>query len=402
MNQKLLLPVVSYDEFSGHTRKLTANVRMSDLRNISLPLNANVRRPTRNHVVESILSSIKDKHGTMLIDAPIFVVCENAKGVISRDGLQHFLELEFLPWQGVLDGGHRLESARIANIDQGTYDTDNVFMQFQIEVGLSQAKTNDKAVALNTSKNPARFEIMNFQGKFDWMKRQTEGTKYKYIQYCTGTLPGGFEGDPVLRITNLVSLPSLVDPRFDPHKLGASALHRHPISLSLHNCVGARNRIKAGSAQCEQIGSMIIDLLDLYCLVFELIDIRQQKTRLPLIRPVKDLRKGTHLPDGTILMYKHPARLYACAILSCFRLLMNIDLTWKVNPIENLECTKRFVNKLITELKVIMTMGERDQMCASVLAKDAYIWDRMYAKAETEIDKDYKGLIGEAIQKIAS
>lgn len=391
MTQKLLLPVVTYDEFQGLTRKYVAKVRMSDLRKIDFPLNANVRRPTRNYVVNNILDSISKKQGTMLIESPIFVVCNTASLVLSHDRSTHLIEMTFTDWQGVLDGGHRLLASRLANLDRGTYDTDNVFLHFQIEVGLSKEATGEKAISLNTSKNPAAYELANFRGEFDWFKELVADSHFKYIQYYSGQLQGGFEGDPALNIKILTILPQIVDPRYDPHVLGASPKKRHPMFLSSSSSGGSDSFLDMLRANKSRFASsnLMVDLLELYCEIYRLVDSRHFRKKLPFIAQVNDSRKATHLPDGTILSFKHPARFYVLPILSCFRLLLTDQFEWKEYPLANIVRSRRFIDKLITVMTELMSRRDRAQSTVSILYRDVDIWDRLYARAEKALVEEF-------------
>jgi hypothetical protein len=393
--QKLLLPVMSCNEFPGVTTKFVATVRAFDLKNVQLPLNANVRKPTRNYVVNSILESIKTKHGVMLIESPIFVACRSARIMAASDKPgKYYLELEFDSIDGVIDGGHRLESIRLAIIDRGQYDTDNVFLSFHVEAGLSKEAIAAKAIALNTSKNPAVYELSNFKGEYDWLKECLQDTEFTHVQYFSGQLSGGFDGDSFCRVSNLMFLLQVLNPSYDPKKLGALPKQRHPMFTS-GGSLGGHAMVSLCAANKKRVESnphfmkdLMVDALRLYCLILKHLDAAVSRSPLPFITTVKDARKASHLPDGSVLIHKHPSRLYIVPMLSCFRLLMEDNFNgWKVNPLDDMPSTEKMIKALITKFRYIMQRGDRSMLGTAIVYKDAYTWDQLYAKAESDIQE---------------
>ena len=384
--QTIAVKAQKIDYFSGATTKFIATIKASDLKGIDFPLNANVRRPSRNYVVNSILSSIRDLTGEMVIDAPIFAVAENVK-VVSGSAEGSTIEIAFSLDQGILDGGHRLEALRIANIDPGQYAVDKVFLQLHIETGLDSQAARQKAIALNTAKNPSRYEMMNAAGEFDWMKEAVDPLRFPFIQYYSGQFAAGFEQDPMINCMQLNSLMPLVDPKYNPHALGAIDRNRHPLFLSSTNGAlsgdGAIDIMNANKKRLNSKGAELFnDLISLYCLCLKCLDAAADLRVMPFIAPSSKKSAATHLPDGTILKYKHPCRAYWPLMLSTLRICMNEDFSWKVNPAQRTDKAEVLFMRLTTVMSNELKRPSRALYSPGFVVKDAKLWDAVYAKAE--------------------
>lgn len=388
--QTIAVKAQKVDYFSGATTKFIATIKASDLKGIEFPLNANVRRPSRNYVVNSILSSIRDLSGNMVIDAPIFAVAESVK--VSGDNAGGSkIEIAFNETQGILDGGHRLEALRIANIDLGQYATDKVFFQLHIETGLDLQASRQKAIALNTSKNPARYEIMNAAGDFDWMKDAVDASRFPFIQYYSGQFPAGFEQDSMINCLQLNILPLLVNRKYNPHALGAIDRNRHPLFVSSSDGPFGGNSIdhliNANKKRLNDHGADLFnDLLFLYCLCLKTLDAAAESRPMPFIKATQKKTSATHLPDGTILKHVHPCRAYWSIMMSSFRLCMNEDFTWAINPARQQNKAQLLFKRLSTVMSNELRKPSRALYAAGFVSKDVKLWDSVYAKAEELIE----------------
>lgn len=241
MSHSIDLKIRSLNEFGvGEGKEYHALVCIQDLLDANgnteavstwkIPLEANVRRPTKNSVTDSIISSLVK--GVQVISSPIHIAADCQKintnlvklTFRNRDGFS----------DGLLDGGHRLLSFCIAS--QQRIKLSEVFVNIIIYSKYDGNQLKDKAVALNTTKAVSKMSLANYSGIFDWMKPSLQG--YSIVYYEGQLNERSHNGktstytDGCCRITRIHQILIALDTGYSPKNIDDT--QRHP-RIALHS-----------------------------------------------------------------------------------------------------------------------------------------------------------------------
>jgi hypothetical protein len=384
--QSIRLKVIDCIQYPGCSKRFIASCFANDLKGVEFPLDANVRRPTRNNVVKSMLADAKEyasRDERMVVPASLFFVCEEVK--LSRTNSGVFVDLFFGNGQGLADGAHKSEFARITNLDPGTYRPENIFLGLDIEIIKEKEKVTRRAVALNNSQNPTALDLVNARGELDEFKSIFDGSKFRFIHYMSGKLPAGFDGNPTCKASRIFLLPTLLNKKYDPAKVGELNRDRHPMFLANNTGNGSTKRESVLRANTKYSKKFWLDCVELYCDIFKALDKSHDRVPLPFIRSSSNQLNRTHLPDGTILRYKHPVGAYIAPIMSCFRVVIDSDGEF---PEEWTRLKESLIRSLISETRYIVKRREYSDTFLSIIHRDVYPWDRLWRAAEATLDKE--------------
>lgn len=399
MAHKITVEATQFAEFQSlYGKKIVATVRASSIKTgvkaeypHGLPLDANVRRPSRNVIVKGLLESLASFQGTYYIRGQINVVCRSVRVVKRLDSDSYLLELNFAEGDGVTDGGHRLETIRLANLNKSVYPLDNVFAEFSIEEGLPKEAIRQKAIAENTSKNPSKFSVDYHKGVYDWLEDLIRNSPYKYVRFYEGQ-EGTLEG-PHCAARNLSYLPLLVAECFNPSDM-SDPKKRHPAFLASNTGAAGFEQVSKSLACIQEDikkQKLFVDLLGIYCDICKEINKRSSRTPIPHVSTRDSVRLMTHLPDGTLLSCRIPARLYTAPILSMFRVAIDGD-EWKI-PLAFFQ--KKLIASCLSFFLKKINHAKRNLNVISTIHKDYELWDSMYAHALEvfeDIEKEYFSL----------
>lgn len=78
--------------------------------------------------------------------------------------------------QGIVDGGHTYKI--ICNAQEDSSFPDEQYVDFQVRTGINNGLITDIARGLNTGMQVRDHSIANLDGKFDWIKKELDGTFY--------------------------------------------------------------------------------------------------------------------------------------------------------------------------------------------------------------------------------
>lgn len=353
----------------GSTKTIFARSFASDIANHLLqdvfPLTPNVRQPTSNRVTDSIIHSIETDE-QVEIQSPLFLV--------ARDAFlnNQVLAIDFGELGGMIDGGHRLLALKKAKL-RGL-DLTKVRLNWQIFVGLSGAEINKIAIAVNTSNNPQRSSIYNFQGKYDWMKPCLRQYKIAYYENQENV-----PKDIASSINRIESLIYLLDTNFNPSRpiQCKGKMLRHPIKIASSG-FNRDTRDTRKVWEHEDITHLLSDVVELQTIICLEIEAYNNKKKLPFVTYPKDVRQLTHLPTGQILSVKLPSKLYLYPIFSSFRAVLCPEtVKWNVKNIKVFvgKITKRMIARYAEILNQQRFLGRT----AESICVDEYVWDIMYS-----------------------
>lgn len=387
MTHKIHLEATQVGEFrTAYGKKIVATVVGSSLnkRKAYLPLDPNIRRPTKNFVVQGILENIKSFSGSYTIGGQISVVCRSVKILTGREGqAPYVIEIEMAQGDGVIDGGHRCEAMYKANMNPDIFLTENVFLTFSIEEGLPEQVRKERAVIENTSKSPRGSSIAFHRGDYDWLVEiiKDDG-RFPNIAFTEGHV--GVSDCPQCRLSHLAILPLFVDTdRYDPMQIGSGIIKlKHPARFSSRtNSLGGltQNKVFEIMKRNIKLQNVALDLIEIYCDIHKEIDSRHRLSTgsLPGVKESSHVKRNTSLPDGTVLSCIISNRVYAPILISMFRVALD-DWKWKI-PLS--EFKDSFVKQLITSLIKEFGKASRGFSITDTIHKDEKLWDDMYKHA---------------------
>lgn len=328
-----------------------------------IPLEANVRRPTKNVVTESILKSLKN--GSQVISSPIHIAADCLK--ISTN----LIRLTFKDGNdfsdGLLDGGHRLLSLCIA-ANSKEIDISQVFLNIIIYSGFKGLELKEKAIALNTTKAVSKMSLANYSGDYDWMKQELE--KYRIVYYEGQFGLHTTQVDGCCTVSRIAALVLALDTSYKPTAMDERK--KHPKYL-----VGSSNGIRFEIIQkTKKMFSVVHDAISLQSKIFKEIEKRHQSSGTQFTKDAKDARRFTKLPDHEVLSCVITHQLLVLPMISAFRAYVTEE-----NGVLKLQISEKkkawVIKKMVDRYIEIASQTKRKGQPLSSLAKDDYVWQAM-------------------------
>ncbi|MFN9558295.1 MAG: hypothetical protein ACK56B_06875 [Dolichospermum sp.] len=325
-----------------------------------IPLTANVRRPTKNSVIESIIESLKK--GISVISSPLHLAADCSKITAS------LIRLTFKDSDGLLDGGHRLLAfCMAANFKE--IDISQVFVNIIIYSGFDEIELKEKAIALNTSKAVSKMSLANYSGDYDWMKPQLEKYRIIYHEGQFGVQTTNVDG--CCTIARICSLILALDPSYSPSN---TSKKKHP-KLSIH----AANSIRRDLVP-KKLFSLVHDAIDIQSKIFKRLEEQHHSsaTGTRFTKSGNDARKYTKLPNHEILTCVITQQSLVFPIISGFRVFVEKTETGDYR-LQVSEKTKiSLIKKMLTRYFQISMQAKYAGQPLSSIAKDDYVWAEMY------------------------
>ena len=353
MTLKILLPVLESTQFRVAPGNLhILKVRASDLVKIQdvLPLTPNVRRASKNRVTEGIVKDI-EQDPFMLMLAPIQLTAKSATKLRLSSG-RDAVEMEMLQpdestgfkGHGGIDGGHRLKALRDAK--SAGLELDNVTCILFVSTGLDEKRMADRAIKLNTSKNPSKSSLLDYSGTFDWIREALPSSDFK-IQYYSEE--ENTYSDSFCKPSGVVFLCELLNPRYDP--ANAEERERYPFRVCRPSAPDFVRYIDP-AIEISREGSLLQDFLFIQEKICRAIESSHNRSSFPFVKTPEKIKNATHLPSGAVLSCKIPSRAMTYPAFSAFRFWMNDSGDgWKY-PVEFF--AEELALKLIAKYKEII------------------------------------------------
>lgn len=351
---------IEYHVFTSAHNLLETNGRTESYLRWNIPLDANVRRPSKNMVTDSILSSLRD--GTNSIDSPFHISVDSAK----KTGDTLFLTFSDIH-NGLLDGGHRLLSLCLAS-SEGV-DLTGVSVHLVIYSGFDDESLMKKAVALNTSRAVNKMSLHNYAGKFDWMKDSLE--KYR-ISYYTGQLNGNKVTDAACTVSRIGMILLCLDTSYSPYSIDGKK--RHPVYISKSGDAMTRDDF---NLKIKRLFPLVHDAIDLQTKIFLEVQRRHDPINGSLFTTAtNDARRFTRLPSHDMLSCVLKNQKLVYPILSAFRAFVveeNGVPSLPLSPNERTKIVKKLVNRYVEIAGQERYKGQK----LSAIAEGSHSWDEM-------------------------
>ena len=379
MTDSIILKVHSINKFEfGEGTEYHVSVCVSDLLEANgkqesslmwnIPLEANVRRPNRNSVVDSIVDSLQK--GIPTISSPLHI---SADCVRLKEGL---IKLTFRHRDqfsdGLLDGGHRLLSFCVA-ANNGA-DLTRTYVTIIVYSNFNGRTLKEKAVALNTSQAVSSMSLANYAGAFDWMKPSLE--KYRII-YHEGQF-GKYNNltDVACTINRVCQLLLSLDTSYSPCSVDGKK--RHPLYIVKSGTMVLK---KETESRIKGLFPMVHDAIDIQSRIFcELAKRHEEKGVTLFTQAVKDTRRFTRLPNHESIPYAIKSGLIVFPILSAFRAYVEIQPESGLPVISATPNKKtRIIKAMVSRYCEVAKQTKYEGQNLSAIAKDSYTWDQMCA-----------------------
>lgn len=371
----------SFSTFVENGGKTTTEIRLSakqllcllggtsDYQTWNLPLESNVRRPSENNVVKSIINNLKNTSTEYTFPTPIYMSCTNVwqEGtylcilLTDRDGIP----------DGILDGGHRILGIKLA--DERDVDLSNVYICLRIFTGFSSQEITQTAIALNTSKHVRHTSINNYFNLYEPIKILLKDQTISF-----------FEGDPsapkdvYCSVSRIISLLKCLDTDYHPRNQSQGRNEkRHPItSLSM---VGNFDRLPPFLEKYKHLLKSAVDLQNEIALELDKRYVKacQSGENIPYVTSPRN-KKYTQIPSGATLSCKLPAAIYIFPIVSAFKVFLDKENKWTIN-FEKLH--KRIVRKLVTKMIEILRHSKYQGLAENTNVRNPKIWDMVWDEA---------------------
>lgn len=343
----------------------------TDYKTWNIPLGANVRRPSENIIVRSILKSLSDNKTGYTFPSPIFILCSDIWK--EEDKVCVYLTNHKEHSDGVLDGGHRLYALKLA--ESRDINLNNVFLSLRFFTNFSPEEISKTAIALNTSVQVRNTSISNYNGIYNPIKQVLVNYKIAY-----------FENDPdapndcYCSVNRVLSLVKCLDTSFSKHNpTKDKGSKRHPICAIA--TVSIPDRVPP---LLEKYGHLLKDAVDIQTeIALELnkrfLEIKNQERKGPLKYVVESKSRNTRLPTGEILSCKLPATIYIFPILSSLKVFLDSNNQWYP---EFKKHRTRVLGRLITKLANTLGHVKYDTVKEIHNARNEKIWDVIWDEAE--------------------
>lgn len=353
--------VVSIDEL------LKANTALESTYAWKIPLDANVRRPTKNSVVTSIVETLKNQPKTV-ISSPIHISADFE--ILPNSSIKLYFKKRGNFSDGILDGGHRLLAFVLAAIHK--VPLTQAFVNITVYSGLSGEQLRRKAIALNTSKTVSSMSLANYRGDFDWMKDILRDYRIAYCQGQFGKYVNSVEG--CCTIERVCKLILLLDPTYDPRDLQSNKEHPIYVTGGLFKRKDFHNKIR-------DLFPLVHDALEIQTSIYLLFDEKHKKNGASLItKDLKDSRHATRLPTGEILSFNIASHSIIFPMLSAFRSVVKQKENSELLYIDLKEDQKiKIIKKMFSRIIDILKQDRNRGRTLSKISEDPYLWQEMYA-----------------------
>ena len=381
----LKLIQLRFDQFSsfseeGFKKTIDVRVKVIDLLNAiggtedpttwNIPLDANVRRPSKNKVVDGILATIKkysDSKTPYTFPTPIYLLCTSAQR-LSNNSVQFDLSNREGKWDGILDGGHKIFTLKLA--EKLGLDLKNLYISVRIFIGYDSEEITALAIALNTSKQVKVTSLYNYQDYYAPIKRELADCRISYFEGDTSA-----PKDIYCSVTRILCLLRMLDITYNPeNELKESNEKRHPIVLT-------KNNIPLDVLQniLNQYGHLLRDAVNLQTDIAKELEKRYEKTKnVHYITRPKNSNSHTKLPTGETINCKLPSYIYILPILSAFKVFLSDDLQWNIS----MKChSKKIIRKLVTRLIDVLQQDKYSTVSADGNIKNSRLWDIVWNEA---------------------
>lgn len=367
-----------FDQFEDDDGKIVTDVVISaselvrllggatDYTTWNIPLEANVRRPSENIIVRSILRSLSENKTSYTFHSPIFILCSAIWK--EEDNVCVSLTNHSERNDGVLDGGHRLYALKLA--ESRDINLNNVFLSLKFFTNFSSEERSKTAIALNTSAQVRNTSISNYNGIYNPIKQVLVGYKIAY-----------FENDPkapkdcYCNVNRVLALVKCLDTSFGKNnETKARGSKRHPICA-----IATVSRPDRVSPLLEKYGHLLKDAVDIQSEIAEEINKRFKDDKKKLLYVAESKKCNTELPTEHILDCKLPATIYIFPILSSLKVFLDDNNQWYPGFKKH---RTRVLSRLITKMTNILDQAKYNTVKELHNARNEKIWDVIWDEAE--------------------
>lgn len=351
-----------------------------------LPLAANVRRPAKNKVTQSILKSLRE--GNVVISSPLHIVSISSK-------IDHFckrLTLDFnsnLDYtQGILDGAHRLLSFILAHYE-GVNLTES-FCSLVIYSGYSEEYLKSKAVALNNSMNVDSVSLSHYSGLLDNFKSELDNYRIIYYKNQFGSaIAQTPQTDGLCTINHIMRLLLCLDSSY-PKNDGT----RHPTYLTSSSNFATREYFQK---KLKALFPLVHDVLWLQEELCNLVDAKFRSEQFqPFMVATNDSRRCTKLPTNTTLSGILRKSQFIYPILSALRpyilykqeVINGNNSYYYISNLPHKNRLKQHLKQLLSQYLEIVKQVKYQTMIDTSINKDTFIWEKLYTSVEKHVNKD--------------
>lgn len=351
-----------------------------------LPLAANVRRPSKNKVTQSIVKSLNN--GNLVVSSPLHIVPFFCKVDYSNKTITLEFNNNLDYTQGILDGAHRLLSFILAY--NSSINLNDSFCSLVVYSNYSEDYLKAKAIALNNSMTVDSTSLLNHSGLLDAFKPALANYRIIYFKNQFGSgLSQTPQTDGLCTINHIMRLLLCLDSSY-PKNDGT----RHPTFITSSGNFATRTDFQ------KKLQALFPLVHEVLWLQQELCDLVDTKFRLEQFQPfmiaTNDSRRCTKLPTGTIMSGVLRKSQFIYPILSALRPyihyhteLVNGAITHSyINDLPHKNRLKQHLKQLLSEYLAVTNQVKYKTMTDTTINKDSFIWEKLYVCVERRVDRN--------------